>query len=255
MNSSATSSSSRSSRRGGRARRSRSSVRATTSPASAICSISRGDLRMITRVRTASCSQRVLDLGEDLVHRPVAVDADEQPARAVVARPAAPSRGGRRARRRSIASGVSSARPSSSARFSSRSSATSSGPGGRRRRRARGRSRRASRRAPRPGPSCAGSRRGRSRRRASSSVEPLADQRDRQLVGDELAALEERLHPAAERRPGGDRGAEHVARGDVREAVLGRDALRLRALCRSPAGRGAARSAHAAPRDYLRKPS
>ena len=60
--------------------------------------------------------------------------------------------------------------------------------------------------------------------------EPVADQRDGQVVGHELAGREDRLHPASQLRPVRDRGAEHVAGGDVRDAVVGRDPLRLRAL-------------------------
>ena len=58
--------------------------------------------------------------------------------------------------------------------------------------------------------------------------EPFADERDRDLVGDEPARLEDRLHLQAERRRLGDRRPEDVARRDVRDPVLGADARRLR---------------------------
>src|SRR5919106_1936581 len=78
--------------------RRRSSVRATTAPASAICSISGPDFRMIIPApapakpapppsvsprraygsrRRLRLLDRLLDLGEDLLDLPVAVDADE----------------------------------------------------------------------------------------------------------------------------------------------------------------------------------
>ena len=52
-------------------------------------------------------------------------------------------------------------------------------------------------------------------RTASSCDEPVADQGDRQLVGDELAGGEDRRDPEAELGPVGDRSPEHVPCRDV----------------------------------------
>ena len=60
--------------------------------------------------------------------------------------------------------------------------------------------------------------------------EPVADQVDHQLVVDELAGVEHRLQLAAERRLELAHLAQHVAGRDVRDAVGGRDLLRLRPL-------------------------
>ena len=59
--------------------------------------------------------------------------------------------------------------------------------------------------------------------------ESLPDHLNRDVVGDELPARHDLEHLAAERRRPVER-AEHVARRDVRQAVVGRDPLRLRAL-------------------------
>ena len=61
-------------------------------------------------------------------------------------------------------------------------------------------------------------------------LEPLPDQLDHQVVGDELAALEDRLHAAPELAAFGDRVPQHVAGRDVREPVVRGDALGLRPL-------------------------
>src|SRR5919197_2688138 len=61
-------------------------------------------------------------------------------------------------------------------------------------------------------------------------AQPLPDQRDRQLVGDELAGGEDRRDLPAELRASVPRRAEHVAGRDVRDAVLRGDTLRLRSL-------------------------
>ena len=58
------------------------SVSATTRPARAIVSISCGDLRMITA--RSHLVERPPDLGEDLLDRPVGVDADDVAARRAV---------------------------------------------------------------------------------------------------------------------------------------------------------------------------
>ena len=80
--------------------------------------------------------------------------------------------------------------------------------------------------------------------------EPVADQRDRQLVGHELAGGEDRLDLAAELRSVGDRSAEHVARRHMGHAVGRGDPLRLRALP------GSLRPENEdVDRRYLRKPS
>ena len=62
--------------------------------------------------------------------------------------------------------------------------------------------------------------------------EPLSDQRDHQIVGDETPAIVDRLHPSAKLGPVFHGGSEHVAGGDVRDAVLRFDPLRLSSLPR-----------------------
>ena len=59
---------------------------------------------------------------------------------------------------------------------------------------------------------------------------PLTDQRDGDLVRDEVPRLEDRLDLQPERRAGGDRRAEHVAGRNVRDLVLRADPRRLRPL-------------------------
>jgi hypothetical protein len=60
----------------------------------------------------------------------------------------------------------------------------------------------------------------------------IADERDRDLVGDELALGEQRLDLASELRSARDRSPVEIACGDVRNLILGRDLLRLRSLAR-----------------------
>ena len=60
--------------------------------------------------------------------------------------------------------------------------------------------------------------------------ESLANEVDHEIVRHELAVLEDRLHAPAELRAVGDRRAQDVARGDVRDVVDRSDALRLRSL-------------------------
>ena len=83
--------------------------------------------------------------------------------------------------------------------------------------------------------------------------EALADQTDHQLVRNEVAALEDRAHLRAELRPVGDRGAQDVARRDVRNVVRRGDPLGLRPLA------GALWAENEYPHRslgrYLRKPS
>ena len=80
--------------------------------------------------------------------------------------------------------------------------------------------------------------------------EPVADQRDRQLIRHELAGCEDRLHLAAEVCSLCDRGAEHVPRRDVGNTVGCADPLCLRALP------GSLRPENEdVDRRYLRKPS
>ena len=62
--------------------------------------------------------------------------------------------------------------------------------------------------------------------------QPLADEVDHEVVGDEVAALEDRANLAAELGAVRDRGAQDVAGRDVRRVVRARDPLRLRALPR-----------------------
>jgi len=78
-------------------------------------------------------------------------------------------------------------------------------------------------------------------------VQALADHPDRDLVGYEVAALHDLVHLAAERGRLVE-GAEHVAGRDMRDRVLGRDALRLGSLPRPL--RAEHQYVH-----YLRKPS
>ena len=63
---------------------------------------------------------------------------------------------------------------------------------------------------------------------------------DHDLVGDELAAVHERLGLAPDRRPRLHRRAQHVAGRDLRDAELLDQALGLRALARRPEARAAA---------------
>ena len=80
--------------------------------------------------------------------------------------------------------------------------------------------------------------------------EPVADQRDRELVGNELAGGEDRLDLAPELRACCHGSAEHVARRHVRHTVDSGDPLRLRALP------GSLRPENEdVDRCYLRKPS
>src|SRR4051795_3419947 len=61
-------------------------------------------------------------------------------------------------------------------------------------------------------------------------AQPVANQADHDFVRDELPGAQERLGPATELRALRDRRAQHVARRDVRDAVLGGDQLSLSAL-------------------------
>jgi hypothetical protein len=61
----------------------------------------------------------------------------------------------------------------------------------------------------------------------------LADERDRDLVGNERALGEQRLDLLAELGAGCDRSPVEVARRDVRDLELLRDPLRLRSLARA----------------------
>jgi hypothetical protein len=60
----------------------------------------------------------------------------------------------------------------------------------------------------------------------------VADERDRDLVGYELPLRKQRRDLPAELRAARDRGAIEIAGRDVRNLILGRDSLRLRALAR-----------------------
>ena len=81
------------------------------------------------------------------------------------------------------------------------------------------------RRAPRPGPGCAGSRRGSTPPAASRLAEPVEQHPDRDVVGDELAALHVAARLEPDRRAVADGGAEQVAGRDVRDTEpLGEDA-------------------------------
>ena len=93
--------------------------------------------------------------------------------------------------------------------------------------------------------------------------EALSDQVDHEVVGNEISPFENRLHLQAELRALGDRRAQDVSGGDVRDVVERRDPPRLRSF---PAALGAededshARSlwkkeGRGKPRPYLRKPS
>ena len=223
------------------------SVSATTRRRAAISSISWADLRMI--IWRSTVPERCWISAKTSSTRPVGVERDELARSCGSARPPARSargraRAGARSPRACRRPGPPrAARPSSARRARSRRSRSK-----KRSRRAGGRSRRASRRAPRPGRGCAGSRRGRTRRSASSSREPLADQPDRELVGDEVAARHDRRRPRGRAASASVERAEHVAGRDVRDPVLGRDPLRLGALARPL--RAEHQDVH-----YFRKPS
>src|SRR6185436_7457167 len=60
--------------------------------------------------------------------------------------------------------------------------------------------------------------------------EVLVDDADDDLVGDELAGVEVLLHLEPDRRALRNRGAEHVARGQVLDAVVRREQRSLRPL-------------------------
>jgi hypothetical protein len=62
--------------------------------------------------------------------------------------------------------------------------------------------------------------------------ELLADERDRDLVGDELALGQQRLDLPPKLRAARDRSAIEIAGRNVRNLILGRDSLRLRSLAR-----------------------
>jgi hypothetical protein len=63
--------------------------------------------------------------------------------------------------------------------------------------------------------------------------ELLANELDRDVVGDELAVGKQRLDSPAETRAARNRGAIEIAGRNVRDLVLGRDLLCLRPLARS----------------------
>ena len=81
-------------------------------------------------------------------------------------------------------------------------------------------------------------------------LEPVADQLDHQVVGDQVAAFDRLLHALTELRARVHLRAQDLAAGDVRNAVLRRDPLRLRAF----AGPLRAEEQNVQ-RHYLRKPS
>ena len=60
--------------------------------------------------------------------------------------------------------------------------------------------------------------------------QPAAHDLDRDVVGDEVAVVEDRLHALAQLGAGGALGAEHVAGVDVRDAFRRGDELALGAL-------------------------
>ena len=64
-------------------------------------------------------------------------------------------------------------------------------------------------------------------------VEPFADQRRDDGIGDELARLHHRLGLKPHRRAFGHRLAQHVAGRQLDHAALGLEALRLRTLARA----------------------
>ena len=86
---------------------------------------------------------------------------------------------------------------------------------------------------------------------------PLGDQLDDQLVGHELATLHDVAGLAAELGARGDRGPQHIARGQLDERVRVLEQLGLRAFAR--AGRAEQDQVHRrlAPlsRDRLIRPS
>ena len=157
------------------------------------------------------------------------MDTDDDPTSQVVADQRSVSRW-KISSRFAIASGLSSVRPSSSARPMSRSMQTSSGTW-RSSTTSSGRSSSSSRSS---SASAWAAFRGK-----PSSTNPFSasssESRSRmrpivKLVRHEGPGREDRLDLEAERRPCGDRGAEHLPRRDVRNAVLLGDARSLRAL-------------------------
>ena len=84
-------------------------------------------------------------------------------------------------------------------------------------------------------------------RRGIRLGEPVANQRDREVVRHELAPREERLDQPADLRVGRDRGPEHLTGRDVRDSPLVREPRRLGALA------GALRPQHE--QVHRRKPS
>ena len=65
---------------------------------------------------------------------------------------------------------------------------------------------------------------------ASGCVDAVRDDRDDDVVGDELAPVHDVLDLQSDRRTGLDRGAQHVAGGELHNPVFGDEALRLRPL-------------------------
>ena len=64
----------------------------------------------------------------------------------------------------------------------------------------------------------------------------LLDQADDDVVADQAASVHHLLGGQAERRAGLDRGAQHVAGGDLRDAVVLADGASPACLCRRRAG-------------------
>src|SRR5437667_319751 len=68
---------------------------------------------------------------------------------------------------------------------------------------------------------------------AVGALETLRDDAARDVVGSELAGVEERLDLQADRTPGGGGGAHHVAGRQVRDSELGGEPLGLGSLARA----------------------
>ena len=64
-------------------------------------------------------------------------------------------------------------------------------------------------------------------------IDAIGDDRHHHLIGNQLPGIHDAFGAQADRRAGGDRGAQHVAGGKLDDAVFLDQALRLRALPRS----------------------
>jgi hypothetical protein len=82
-------------------------------------------------------------------------------------------------------------------------------------------------------------------------VDAVGDDRHHHFVRHQFAAFHDALGAQADRRTGGDRGAQHVARRELNDPVLDDQPLRLRALP-SPRGPEQNQSHRCRPRSFER---